>query len=340
MASPSANRSAELNNGPATQPPADSSTGTVPGRQGPRRVKKQRAPRYGVSSKVLRRRNIVAGWSFILPNFLGFGILNLLPVLALFYIAFTKWGAFGDPQFTGLENFERMFSDKMFWKSFWNTCYYAVVHIPLTLFLSMGLAILLNQKLRGLAFFRSAAFFPYFTSIVAVAQVWNMILAPEFGPVNQFLKMLGLENLPGWATDPHWAMPAVIIVGTWREMGYFMLLFLAGLQAVPPELYEAARVDGANAWGRFIHVTLPSLRPTTFFVTIMLTIGSFKILDLIIVMTQGGPGTSTFVLAQYIYRMGFERNDFGYASALSLCLFFICLIVTIIQFVHNRRREA
>lgn len=305
----------------------------------PPRSKASKAP-SGVSSKVLRRRNIIAGWSFILPNFLGFGILNLLPVLALFYIAFTKWSAFGSPEFTGLENFTRMVGDPMFWTSFWNTMYYAVIHIPLTLFLAMGLAILLNQKLAGLTFFRSAAFFPYFTSIVAVAQVWNMLLAPEQGPVNQFLRFLGMTNTPDWTSSPTWAMPAIIIVGTWREMGYFMLLFLAGLQAVPPELYEAARVDGANAWGRFIHVTIPSLRPTTFFVTIMLTIGSFKILDLIIVMTNGGPGTSTFVLAQYIYRMGFERNDFGYASAISLVLFFICLIVTVIQFIYNRRKEA
>ncbi|RAX20074.1 sugar ABC transporter permease [Actinomyces sp. Z5] len=293
-----------------------------------------------VSSKALRRRNTIAGWSFILPNFLGFGLLTLIPVIALFYIAFTKWSAFGSPEFTGLDNFVRLVNDPTFWTAFWNTLYYAVVHIPLTLALSLGLAMLLNQKLRGLAFFRSAAFFPYFTSIVAVAQVWNMLLAPENGPINQFLNFIGISDAPGWTSSAVWAMPAVIIVGTWREMGYYMLLFLAGLQAVPQELYEAARVDGANAWQRFTNVTLPCLRPTTFFVTVMLTIGSFKVLDLILVMTNGGPGTSTLVLSQYIYRMGFERNDFGYASAISLVLFLICLLVTVIQFVHNRRQEA
>lgn len=134
-------------------------------------------------------------------------------------------------------------------------------------------------------------------------------------------------------------MPAVIIVGTWRDMGYYMLLFLAGLQAIPGELYEAARVDGANGLRRFLNVTLPCLRPTTFFVTVMLTINSFKIFDLILVMTDGGPGTATLVLSQYIYRKGFEEYDFGYASAVAIVLFLICLVVTIVQFMVNKRRE-
>lgn len=291
------------------------------------------------SRSALRRRNTIAGWGFILPNFLGFGLLTLIPVLFLFYIAFTKWTIFGNPTFTGLDNFQRLFQDSMFWTSFWNTMYYAVIHIPLTLGLSLGLAIILNKKFRGLSFFRAAAFFPYFTSIVAVAQVWNMLFSPEMGPINEFLRFIGISNPPGWVGSSHWAMPAIIIVGTWREMGYFMLLYLAGLQTIPGELYEAARMDGASAWRQFWNVTLPGLRPTTFFVSVMLTIGSFKILDLILVMTNGGPGTSTLVLSQYIYRMGFERNDFGYASAISVVLFVVCMIVTVIQFLYNRRQE-
>lgn len=287
----------------------------------------------------IRRRRTLSGWTFILPNFLGFGLLTLGPVLALFYIAFTKWTAFGTPQFTGLDNARRLIGDKTFWTALLNTLYYAGVHIPVTLVLSLGLAMLLNQKLRGRAFFRSAAFFPYFTSIVAVAQVWNMLFSPEFGPINQFLRFIGLENPPDWFTSSTWAMPAVIVVSIWRETGYYMLLFLAGLQAVPPELHEAAKMDGANWLQRLWNVTIPSLRPTTFFVTVMLTIGSFKVLDLILVMTNGGPGTSTLVLSQYIYRMGFERNDFGYASAVSLVLFGLCMVVTITQFIYNRRKE-
>lgn len=287
----------------------------------------------------LRLRNTLTGWSFIAPNFIGFAVLTLIPVVTLFYYAFTDWNVFGGATFTGLDNFRRMIHDAAFWTSFWNTVYYAALHIPLTLVIALGMALLLNRKMRGVAFFRTAAFFPYITSIVAIAVVWNTLFSPEFGPINQFLRLIGIENPPGWTASATWSMPAVIIVGTWREVGYYMLLFLAGLQTIPRELYEAARMDGANAWHQFRNVTLPSLRPTTFFVTIILTIGSFKVFDLILVMTQGGPGTSTLVLSQFIYKKGFQENQFGYASAVALVLFAICIAVTIVQFVVNKRRD-
>ena len=301
------------------------------------------AVEFGVSARrrgALRRRHLITGWSFILPNFLGFGLLTLLPVIALFYLAFTSWNAFGSAPWVGFANFERLIGDRLFQTSLFNTAYYTVFHIPLTLAASLFLALLLNRKLRGVAFFRTAAFFPYITSIVAVAAVWNMLFNPESGPINQVLMALGIENPPGWTVSTDWSMPAVIIVATWREMGYYMLLFLAGLQGIPRELYEAARVDGANAWQQFRNVTLPGLRPTTFFVTVMLTIGSFKIFDLILVMTNGGPGTSTVVLSQFIYRKGFVENQFGYASAASIVLFLICITVTIVQFLVNKRRAS
>ncbi|WP_028047284.1 carbohydrate ABC transporter permease [Cellulomonas sp. URHE0023] len=287
----------------------------------------------------LKLRNTLLGWTFLLPNFVGFAVLTLVPVVALFYLAFTGWNVFGKAPWVGLDNFQRMLHDPTFWVSLRNTLYYTAFHIPLTLVTSLGLALLLNRKLRGVAFFRTAAFFPYITSIVAIAVVWNMLFSPEYGPINQFLLRLGVDNPPGWTSSATWAMPAVIIVGTWREMGYYMLLFLAGLQTIPPELYEAARVDGANAWQRFWSVTLPSLRPTTFFVTVMLTIGSFKVFDLILVMTNGGPGQSTLVLSQLVYRKGFEENQFGYASAIAVVLFLICVGVTVVQFVVNKRRD-
>ncbi|HCX85097.1 MAG TPA: ABC transporter permease [Micrococcales bacterium] len=287
----------------------------------------------------LTLRNTMIGWTFILPNFIGFAVLTLVPVVVLFYLGFTSWNAFGKATFTGTENFQRLLTDTTFHTALKNTAYYALMHIPLTLALSLGLAMLLNRKMRGMAFFRTVAFFPYITSIVAIAVVWNMLFSPESGVINQILMWFGIDNPPGWTTSTTWAMPAVVIVATWRDMGYYMLLFLAGLQAVPAELYEAARVDGANAVQRFWNVTIPCLRPTTFFVTVMLTIGSFKIFDLILVMTDGGPGTSTLVLSQYIYRKGFEENDFGYASAVAIVLFLICLVVTVIQFTVNKRRN-
>jgi multiple sugar transport system permease protein/alpha-1,4-digalacturonate transport system permease protein len=230
-----------------------------------------------------------------------------------------------------------MWHDKLFWTSLWHTFYYTIVHIPLTMAAALGLALLLNRKMRGVAFFRTAAFFPYITSIVALTYVWNLLFSPKFGPINAALRWLGIGDPPGWSVDSDWAMPAVIIVGTWREMGYYMLLYLAGLQTIPSQLYEAARVDGATSWQRFWHVTMPGLRHTTFLVTVLLTIGSFKVFDVILLLTQGGPGQSTYVLSQYIYQKGFVENQFGYASAVAVVLFAICFVVTIIQYRVNKR---
>jgi multiple sugar transport system permease protein/alpha-1,4-digalacturonate transport system permease protein len=303
-----------------------------PGEQKTRSVRQRKS--------ALRWHNTLMGWSFIAPNFIGFAVLTLVPIVVLFYVALTEWGALGDPEWIGLDNFTKLFTrDPRFNTALWNTLYYTAAHMPLTLAASLGLAILLNRKMRGAAFFRTAAFFPYITSIVAIAMVWNLMFSPEYGPINQLLRFLGLDNPPGWTVSADWAMPAVIIVGTWREMGYYMLLFLAGLQTIPGELYEAATLDGAGSWSRFWHVTVPCLRPTTFFVTVMLTIGSMKVFDLVFVMTEGGPGRSTLVISQLIWQQAFVEGDFGYASAIAVVLFAICLVLTIIQFWVNRRAE-
>lgn len=297
-------------------------------------------PRTRPRNRRLVWRNTVAGWSFILPNFVGFAVLTLLPVAVLFYVAFTSWNVFGVAEWTGTANFRRMWGDASFWTALRNTVYYTVFHIPLTLAASLGLALLLNRKLRGVRFFRTVAFFPYVTSIVAIAIVWNQLFSPEYGPINALLRAVGVDDPPGWTTSSTWSMPAVIIVGTWRYMGYYMLLFLAGLQTIPAQLYEAAQTDGASAWQRFVHVTIPGLRHTTFFVTVLLTIESFKVFDLILLMTGGGPGQSTLVLSQYIYQKGFEENQFGYASAVSIVLFAICFGITVIQFMVNKRGNS
>jgi multiple sugar transport system permease protein/alpha-1,4-digalacturonate transport system permease protein len=288
----------------------------------------------------LALRNTAVGWTFLLPNFAGFAVLTLVPVLLLFYYAFTSWNIFGGAEWTGLANFRQLMHDGSFWTAMTNTVYYAVLHIPLTLAASLGLALLLNRRLRGVAFFRTVAFFPYITSIVALAQVWNMLFSPTYGPINEVLRAIGIAHPPGWTTSATWSMPAVILVGTWREMGYYMLLFLAGLQTIPAQLYEAATVDGANAWQKLRSVTLPGLRPTTFLVTVLLTIGSFKVFDLILVMTNGGPGQSTLVLSQYIFQKGFGENQFGYASAVSIVLFALCFLITVMQFLVNKRRNS
>jgi multiple sugar transport system permease protein/alpha-1,4-digalacturonate transport system permease protein len=240
----------------------------------------------------------------------------------------------------GLENFRRLLGDENFHVALRNTLYYAAGHIPLTLAAALALAIVLDRKIRGVSFFRTAAFFPYVTSLVAVAVVWNMLFNPSAGPINQVLQALGVDHPPRWVASTDWAMPAVIVTSVWRDMGYYMVLYLAGLQAIPKEYYEAARVDGAGVWHRFWSITLPSLRPTTFFVLVMLTIQSFKVLDLIVVMTDGGPGRSTLVLAQLVYREGIIEGKFGYSSAVALVLFVIVLTVTVVQFRLSERGKA
>ncbi|KJL32204.1 carbohydrate ABC transporter permease [Microbacterium azadirachtae] len=292
-----------------------------------------------VASRRMRRRSILIGWSFILPNFLGFALFTLVPVLAAFVLAFMNWDAYNPPTFAGIKNFTRLFGDQNFHVALGNTLLYAIGHVPLTLVCALGLAILLNQKLRGIAFFRVAIFFPYITSLVAIAIVWNMLFDPVNGPINQFLHLLGIANPPGWTSSTGWALPAVIITSVWRDMGYYMVLFLAGLQAIPQEYYEAAAMDGAGRWRTFWNITLPSLRPTTFLVLVLLSVSSFKVFDLIFVMTGGGPGRATLVLSQLIYQDGILNGQFGYSSAISLVLFLIVLIVTVFQFRIQQRRE-
>lgn len=288
----------------------------------------------------LKLRNAFIGWTFILPNFIGFAVFTLIPVFILFYMSFTDWDVFGTANWIGTANYARLIDDPTFHIALRNTFIYSIVHIPATLILSLSLALLLNQKLRGIAFFRTVAFFPYVTSIVAIAAVWNMLFSPEAGPINQFLRFVGVANPPGWTVSTDWSLAAIITVQTWRFMGYYMLLFLAGLQTVPKELHEAARIDGATAIQRFWNVTLPALRPTMFFVIVMLTIGAFRVFDLVLIMTGGGPGQSTLVLSQLIWRLGFDQHQFGYASAVAVVLFLICLVITVVQFLWNKKQEA
>ncbi|WP_323960138.1 ABC transporter permease subunit [Arthrobacter sp. JZ12] len=307
-------------------------------------LKRPKASRTGTSprsqgNRKQARRTTLIGWTFILPNFLGFLAFTLIPVFAAFALAFMEWNSFSTPEWIGLRNFQEMFGSETFWIALMNTVGYTIGHVPLTLGLALLLAMLLNRKLKGIGFFRVAIFFPYITSLVAVAVVWNMLFNPTTGPINQLLEAIGIANPPGWTSSSDWAMPAVIITSVWRDMGYYMILFLAGLQAIPNELYEAAEVDGANAWQRFWNVTVPGLRPTTFFVLVMLTVSSFKVFDLIVVMTDGGPGRSTTVLSQLIYQEGITEGNFGYSSAISLVLFLIVLTVTVVQFKLQQRKE-
>jgi multiple sugar transport system permease protein len=288
-------------------------------------------------TKNIKLRNNLVAYSFLLPNLLGFLIFTFVPIVCSFLLSFMQWDSSNPIVFVGLDNFKMLFKDETFKISLLNTIYYAVGTVPLTMAASLGLAFVLNKKLRGTNFFRALFFFPHVASLVAIAVVWNMLLHPTMGPVNQVLMKLGIENPPGWTSSIHWAMPAIILVSVWKSMGYYMVLYLAGLQGIPGELYEAADVDGANGWEKFRYITLPMLTPTTFFVSIMLTISCFKVFDMISIMTNGGPGRATNVLVYHIYNKAFLEYEFGYSSAVSMVLFAIVLIITLVQFRAEKK---
>jgi multiple sugar transport system permease protein len=282
------------------------------------------------------KQNLIA-YSFILPNLLGFAIFTLVPMVFSLGLALMNWDGANEVTWAGLGNFRQLFSDTTFRISLVNTFYYVIGTVPPTMAASLGLALLLNQGLHGRNFFRTTFFFPYVASLVAVAVVWNMLFHPAMGPVNQLLIALGVENPPRWSASVDWAMPTVIMASIWKGMGYYMVIYLAALQGIPSYLYEAAEIDGANAWQRFRYVTLPMLTPATFFVSIMLIIASFKVFDLIMVMTAGGPGRATNVLVIHTYNTAFKEFRFGYSSAIALVLFVIVLIITIVQFRMEKR---
>jgi multiple sugar transport system permease protein len=287
-----------------------------------------------------RRKQInkhLVAYSFILPNLLGFAIFTLVPLAFSLVLAFMNWDGANRVSWAGLENFQRMLEDETFQIALKNTLYYVAGTVPSTMVASLGLAMLLNQPLRGRNFFRTTFFFPYVASLVAVAVVWNMLFFPSAGPVNEFLRAVGVDNPPRWAASVDWALPTVILASIWRGMGYYMIIYLAALQGIPPILYEAADIDGASAWQKFRYVTLPMLTPATFFISVMLTISAFKVFDLIMVMTGGGPGRATNVLVIHTYNVAFRQFRFGYASAIAMVLFVLVLSITIAQFYMERR---
>lgn len=233
--------------------------------------------------KVLKKttRDSLIAYSFIAPNFVGFCVFTLVPMVFAIALAFCSWDGRHAIEFVGLKNFIKLFTaDKTFQAALVNTIVYVIGTVPLTLVCSLAMAVLLNQNVRLRNFFRTVAFFPYVASLVAVAAVWNMIFNPAMGPINMLLSQLGVENLPRWAAGKDTAMLTVILFSVWKNMGYYMVIYLAGLQGCNPDLNEAAELDGANRWQQFWHITLPQLRPTTFFVIIMLTISGFKVMSL------------------------------------------------------------
>lgn len=284
------------------------------------------------------KNKTVVAYSFILPNLIGFCIFTLIPVIFSLLLSFCQWDSGNPIKFVGLDNFVRLFTkDSSFRIALVNTIYYTVVTVPLTLGLALFLAILMNKKLKGRVFFRSVLFFPYVASLVAVAVVWMALFNPDRGPVNSLLMAIGISNPPRWAASTTWAMPTIIGLTVWKDMGYYMIVYLAALQGVSNELYEAASLDGANKWQLFRHITWPSVTPTTFFIIMMLMVATFKSYDIMYITTQGGPGEATKVLAYHIFNSAFVNSEFGYASAIAMVLLSIIVVATLIQFKGEKK---
>ncbi|HVX45268.1 MAG TPA: sugar ABC transporter permease [Mycobacteriales bacterium] len=277
------------------------------------------------------------GLLYIAPVILGVMAFQLVPILVSIYASLTSWNGIQSPKFIGLDNFREMFTtDPLFTQTLGNTVLYTVLTIPLTMVIAFILALLCNRKVRGIGFFRAAYFAPFITNIVAVGYIWYWIYKPDGGLLNSLLSPLGIHG-PAWLSDSHWALLSVVVVSVWQGAGYPMVIFLAGLQGIPKDLYEAADIDGATGRSRVFRITIPLLTPSIFFVMITQFITSFQVFGVIYIMTQGGPGHATSVYIYYLYEVAFAFGRFGYAAALAWVLFAVLAVVTFIQWRLQRR---
>ena len=282
------------------------------------------------------RRMAVTATFFLAPSLVPLLLFTLVPMAGSLGLSFFRWDLLRPPSFIGLANFQNVLVDPNFQAAVGHTLFFIAGYLPLVYVGGLLLALALNQRLRGMAFFRAAYFLPVVTSWVVVAIMWRWLLNPGTGIVNYALGLIGIQG-PGWWTDPTWAMPSIIIASAWKDLGYVMILLLAGLQAIPPDYYEAASVDGASRWARFRHITLPLLTPASFFVLIISLINSFQVFDQVWVMTGGGPAGASSVVVEQVYVNAFRYSQMGYASAMSWLLFVVILAVTLVQFRLQKR---
>ncbi len=274
------------------------------------------------------------GYLFILPGLIGFLVFVLVPVISSLFLSFSEWdfiSGLSTIKLIGIENYTKLLGDEWFTSSFRNNLVFTLVSIPITTIISLVIAALILD----ISYFKNGIkvmlFVPYISSIVAVCVVWMVLLHPSYGPINEMLYALGVEDPPKWLASLDWSLPSIIGIYIWQQIGYFVVVYIAGLSGIPEELYESAAIDGAGGLKKFFYITIPMISPTTFFLVTMGMIGSFKVFDHISVMTQGGPGTSTTVLAYYIYKTAFEYYKMGYASSISWVLFILVFAVTLVQ---------
>jgi len=294
------------------------------------------APRPGLRSARLREG--LVGWAFLGPNLVLLVTFLVVPILGALVLSLQQTRGFGDPEWVGLQNYARMVTDAAFWQSFGNTVVFTVVTVPLEMALGLGLAVLLDGVLPGQRVWRTLIVLPLVISGVASAMIAVILFTEANGLVNQVLGAVGVGGVP-WQSDGTLAMVSVIVTMVWLRVGLNMIVYLAGLQGVSPELHEAAELDGANAAQRFRSITLPLVGPSTFFLLVLNVIASFQVFDLVFVMTGGGPGYSTSVLGTYAYRNGFEIREQGYGAALGVVILVVTLLFTVVQWRTNRTRD-
>lgn len=291
------------------------------------------------SQRRWKDRLVIVG--FLLPALLVFSVYVVWPIFNSFYYSTLDWNGISAPVQIGLANFQELAGDSAAWAALWHNIVLVVASLLFQLPIGLALALLLLVPLRGIKVFRTIYFLPLLMSTVAIGILWSFIYNPTFGAVNRVLGALGLDALQrGWLGDPTWALPALIVVICWQFIPFYMILYRAGLTSIPSEVNEAATVDGASYWSRFRYVTLPLLSGTTRTAVLLSIIGSLKYFDLIWIMTGGGPGNSTEVLATYMYSEAFTRSNLGYGSAVAVALFFLALIVTTVVLTRTRMAEV
>ncbi len=284
----------------------------------------------------------IAGWLFVMPSFIGILILSVFPIMFSIYISFTDWNFLSGLEnihLSGIDNYVELFKDEVFRQGIKNSLIISLTTVPIGLSVGLVIAYLIDSYSFFKNGFKVLIFIPYISSVVASAIVWGLLLHPSFGPMNEFLRSIGIENVPKWFMDVKWSLPSIIAFTIWQQIGYTVIIYTAGIKNISKDIYEAADIDGINGVQRFFRIVVPMVSPTTFFLTILGIVGSFKTFDQIMVLTGGGPGTSTVNVAIYIYRTAFEKYEMGMASASAWIMFLIVFVITIIQWKNQSRFE-
>lgn len=277
------------------------------------------------------RKEAMIGWLFLTPEIVGMLFLNVFALGFSLYLSLSKWDLLSGVkgiEFTGFDNYVKMFHDPTIIQAVKNNVVYMILTVPIPIAIALVLAVLIHNSVFFKDYFKVAFFIPYISSIIAVAAVWSALFHPSLGPINQFLMDIGISNPPKWLVDPKTSLLSIAIISSWASLGYTIIIYMAGLTNISNEIYEAAEIDGAGPMKKFFAITVPMLRPTTFFLLITMLIGSFKVFDVIAYLTEGGPNNSSMVLVYRIYEEGFKYHNMGYASAISWLLFAIIGIIT------------